>query len=263
MCQDEVTVSALYRVSSSLFLAGFRALKVDLRVQGAEHIPSDGPVVLASNHISYLDFAFVMLAPPAPRREVRFLARDDFFRHPVTGFLLHRLGQIPVDVHGDAMRSAEAARAVLEDGGILGIHPEGTISPSYVPRRAKSGVVRLADSVGAPIVPVAVWGSQRLLTKGRPARPARGAAVVVRYGEAFRPAARTAMLRTAEVMERITVELARAQSSYPQRPAPPPHDWWQPAHLGGSAPCPAAAEQAIRRQNEERRTRREGRAQAS
>ena len=255
-------MSALYRFGSALFLTGFRALGVDLRVQGAEHIPAEGPAVLASNHIGYLDFAFVMLAPPAPRREVRFLARDDFFRNPVTGYLLRRLGQIPVDVHGDAMRSAEAAQAVLTDGGIVGIHPEGTISPSFVPRRGKSGVVRLADSAGAPIVPVALWGTQRLLTKGRPARPTRGAAVVVRYGEPFRPTARTSMLRTNEVMQRINEELARAQASYPQRPGPPPHDWWQPAHLGGSAPTPQAADAAIRQQNEERRARREARDQA-
>ena len=246
-------MSALYRFGSSLFFAGFRALGVDLRVTGHEHIPATGPVVLASNHVGYLDFAFVMLGPPAPRREVRFLARDDFFRNPVTGFLLRRLGQIPVDVHGDALQAAAAAQAVLEDGEVVGLHPEGTISPSFVPRRAKSGVVRLADSVEAPIVPVALWGSQRLLTKGRPARPTRGAAVVVRYGEAFRPTARTAMLRTQQVMERIGAELARAQASYPQRPGPPPEDWWQPAHLGGSAPTPEEAEAAIRAQNEARR----------
>jgi 1-acyl-sn-glycerol-3-phosphate acyltransferase len=252
-------VSALYRFGSALFLGGFRALGVDLRVTGHEHIPTTGPAVLASNHIGYLDFAFVMLGPPAPRREVRFLARDDFFRNPVTGFLLRRLGQIPVDVHGDALQAAAAAQAVLEDGEVVGLHPEGTISPSFVPRRAKSGVVRLADSVEAPIVPVALWGSQRLLTKGRPARPTRGATVVVRYGEAFRPSARTAMLRTQEVMERIGAELVRAQAAYPQRPGPPPDDWWQPAHLGGSAPTPEEAEAAIRAQNEARRQARETR----
>jgi len=246
-------MSALYRFGSSLFLGGFRALGVDLRVHGAEHLPATGPLVLASNHIGYLDFAFVMLAPPAPRREVRFLARDDFFRNPVTGFLLRRLGQIPVDVHGDPMQAAAAARAVLADGGIVGIHPEGTISPSFVPRRAKSGVVHLADSVGAPIVPVAVWGSQRLVTKGRPARPTRGAVVMVRYGEPFRPTARTSILRAREVMQRITDELSQAQASYPQRPGPAPHDWWQPAHLGGSAPTPEAAEAAITAQNDTRR----------
>ena len=252
-------MTALYRVGSALFLGGFRALGVDLRVHGHEHIPAEGPVVLASNHISYLDFAFVMLAAPAPRREVRFLARDDFFHNPVTGFLLRRLGQIPVDVHGDPMQAAQAAQTVLEAGEVVGIHPEGTISPSFVPRRAKSGVVRLADSVEAPIVPVALWGSHRLLTKGRPMRPTRGATVVVRYGEPFRPTARTSLLRTREVMERITTELAHAQDGYPQRPGPPPHDWWVPAHLGGSAPTPEAADAAIADQNATRQAARRGR----
>jgi len=249
-------VSALYRVSSALFLAGFKALGVDLRVTGHEHIPTDGPVVLASNHIGYLDFAFVVLAPPAPRREVRFLARDDFFTNPISGFLLRRLGQIPVDVHGDPMGAAAAAEEALERGEAIGIHPEGTISPSFVPRRAKSGVVRMADSVEAPIVPVALWGSQRIITKGRPVRPTRGATVLVRYGEPFRPTARTSMLRTKEVMERINGELELAQAGYPQRPGPPPDDWWVPAHLGGSAPTPEEADAVIRSQDEERRGRR-------
>ncbi|MEX2549472.1 MAG: lysophospholipid acyltransferase family protein [Nitriliruptoraceae bacterium] len=251
-------MSTLYRVGSSLFLAGFKALGVDLRVTGHEHIPAEGPVVLASNHIGYLDFAFVMLAPPAPRREVRFLARDDFFTNPVAGFLLRRLGQIPVDVHGDPMTAAAAAQEVLQRGEAIGIHPEGTISPSFVPRRAKSGVVRLADSADAPIVPVALWGSQRVVTKGRPVRPTRGATVLVRYGEPFRPRARTSMLRTKEVMERIRTELERAQASYPQRPGPPPDDWWLPAHLDGSAPTPEDADAVIRSQDEARRARRLG-----
>lgn len=251
-------MSALYRVGSALFLAGFKALGVDLRVTGHEHIPSDGPVVLASNHIGYLDFAFVMLAPPSPRREVRFLARDDFFTNPVSGFLLRKLGQIPVDVHGDPMGAAAAAEEVLQRGEAIGIHPEGTISPSFVPRRGKSGVVRLADSVEAPIVPVALWGSQRVVTKGRPVRPTRGATVLVRYGEPFRPTARTSMLRTKEVMERINAELALAQAAYPQRPGPPPDDWWVPAHLGGSAPTPEEADAVIRSQDEQRRARRLG-----
>jgi 1-acyl-sn-glycerol-3-phosphate acyltransferase len=249
-------MSALYRTVSALYLGGFRALRVDLRVHGADHIPATGPVVLASNHISYLDFAFVMLGAPAPRREVRFLARDDFFHHPVMGFLLRRLGQIPVDVHGDPMQAAAAAQDRLADGEVIGIHPEGTISPSFVPRRGKSGVVRLADSVDAPIVPVALWGSQRLLTKGHTSRPQRGACVVVRYGEPFRPTGRTAMLRTRQVMERIRAELALAQASYPQRPGPPPHDWWQPAHLGGSAPTPDQGDAAITAQTTTRRAQR-------
>lgn len=246
-------MGALYTAGSKLFLAAFRALGVDLRVNGAEHIPSHGCAVLASNHLSYLDFAFVMLAPPAPRREVRFMARQEFFDQPVLGGLMRRMGQIPVDVHGDALKAADEAKTALVNGELVGVHPEGTISPSFIPRRAKSGAVRLADAVEAPIVPTAVWGSQRLLTKGRPLRPQRGVTVMVRYGEAFRPSARTGMARSAELMERITALLEECRRAYPQRPGPPPDDWWLPSDMGGSAPTPQEAEALLAEQTERRR----------
>jgi 1-acyl-sn-glycerol-3-phosphate acyltransferase len=250
-------VGALYTTGSALFLSGFRALGVDLRSIGHEHIPTTGPAVLASNHIGYLDFAFVALAPPAPRREVRFLARHEFFEHPVGGPLLRALGQIPVDVHGDPMRAAEVAGEALGRGEIVGVHPEGTISPSFVPRRAKSGAVRLADAAGVPIVHVALWGTQRLLTKGRPARPQRGVVVTVRYGEPFVPTGRTTMARSRQLMDRIGELVALSQRSYPQR-AVPGDDWWVPAHLGGSAPTAEEAEERLREQDAARRAARQG-----
>jgi 1-acyl-sn-glycerol-3-phosphate acyltransferase len=249
-------VNAWYRAGSRLFEAGFRTLGIDLRSIGHDNIPDRGPVVLASNHIGYLDFAFVSLAPPRPRRPVRFLARHEFFEQPVAGPLLRRLEQIPVDVHGDALSAAQAAQTALEQGDVVGLHPEGTISPSFVPRRAKSGAVRLADAAGAPLVPVAVWGSQRLLTKGRPPRPSRGVVVTVRYGEPFVPSGRTGAARTRELMARITDLVDESQRTYPQRAAGPPHDWWVPAHLGGSAPTPEEAEQRLAAQEAERRARR-------
>jgi 1-acyl-sn-glycerol-3-phosphate acyltransferase len=248
-------VGALYRVGSRLFEAGFAAFGIDLRSIGHENIPAEGPAVLAINHVGYLDFALAALAPPRPRREVRYLARRDFFEKPITGRLLYSIRQIPVDVHGDPRQAAEVAQAALEAGDIVGIHPEGTISPSFVPRRGKSGAVRLADSAQAPIVPVGIWGSQRLLTKGRPARPSRGVVVLVRYGEPFRPSGRTGMARTKELMTRIDALVQRNQLEYPQRPVPG-DDWWLPAHLGGSAPTPEEAELALAAQEEERRTRR-------
>ncbi len=249
-------MGALYTVGSRVFEAGFKAMAVDLRSSGHHHLPASGPAVLATNHIGYLDFCFVMLAPPRPRREVRFLARREFFELAVVGPALRELGQIPVDVHGDARAAAADATDALERGEIIGVHPEGTISPSFVPRRGKSGAVRLADSVEAPIVPAAIWGSQRLLTKGRQPRPPRGVTVMVRYGEPFRPISRTGAARTREVMERITSLLDDLQRAYPQRPGPPPNDWWLPAHLGGSAPTPEEAEELLRTQDELRRQRR-------
>ncbi|MEX2486760.1 MAG: lysophospholipid acyltransferase family protein [Nitriliruptoraceae bacterium] len=245
-------MGVLYRVGSRLIEAGLAALDVDLRVEGAEHVPASGPGILVSNHIGYLDFALVMLAPPRPRREVRFLARKEFFDKPVLGMLMRRLGQIPVDVHGDPMAAAAATRAALESGALVGLHPEGTISPSFELRRAKSGAVRLAEQTGAPIVPVALWGSQRLLTKGRPLRPERHVTVLVRYGEPFVPEGRTAMVRTRTVMERIGAMLAELQDAYPQTPDLD-DPWWLPARLGGSAPTPGEAELRIAEQNARRR----------
>jgi 1-acyl-sn-glycerol-3-phosphate acyltransferase len=246
-------VTTVYSVGSRLFEVGFRVFGVRRRLVGVEHLPSAGPAILASNHISYLDFCFVMLAPPRPRREVRFLARAEFFEQPVTGFLLRRLRQIPVDVHGDPTTATEAAVACLRRGELVGLHPEGTISPSFVPRRGRSGAVRLADATGAPIVPCAVWGSQRLLTKERPVSLSRGVAVEVHYGPPLHPTAATVEGRTEELMDRIRVLLADAQRAYPQRSTTPPDDWWVPAHLGGSAPTPQEAEARIQAQIAERR----------
>lgn len=242
----------LYTVGSGLFRAGFRILGIDVRSVGHQHIPATGPVILASNHIGYLDFSFVALAPPRPR-PVRFLARNEFFERRLVGWALRRLGQIPVDVHGDPVAAMAAATQALAAGEVIGLHPEGTISPSFVPRRGRSGAIRLAWETSAPLVPVALWGSQRLLTKGRPVRLTRGVHVLVRYGEPYHPQpGAPAALRTKELMERITALLELNWRDYPVRPSPP-DDWWLPAHLGGSAPTPAQAEEHLRRQVEERR----------
>ena len=245
-----------YDVGSALFFAGFRARAIDLRSIGHENIPRTGPVILASNHVGYLDFCFVMLAPPAPRRPVRFLARSEFFERRFVGWALRRLGQIPVDVHGDPLAAMQAATAALSAGEIVGLHPEGTISPSFVPRRAKSGAIRLAWASEAPVVPAAVWGSQRLLTKWRDPRPTRGVTVLVRYGEPYLPEpGAPAALRARELMDRIGALLELNWRDYPTRPHPG-DDWWVPAHLGGSAPTPEEAEERLRQQVDERRARR-------
>jgi 1-acyl-sn-glycerol-3-phosphate acyltransferase len=253
-------VTAFYSFGSRLFELGFWALALDRRVTGVEHIPTEGPAIIASNHVGYLDFCFVMLAPPRPRREVRFLARREFFDRPVTGFLLRRLRQIPVDVYGDAPTAIEAATAALRAGELVGLHPEGTISPSFVPRRGKSGAIRLADATGAPVIPAAVWGSQRLLTKGRPPSIQRRVAIEVHYGPPLEPTSDTVGGRTEELMCRIRDLLAEAQSAYPQRPAGPGDDWWIPAHLGGSAPTLEEAEARLAAQRAQRRREREQRA---
>jgi 1-acyl-sn-glycerol-3-phosphate acyltransferase len=249
----------LYTSIAALFRLGWRALALDVRPLDHQHIPARGPVILASNHVGYLDFCFVALAPPRPRRQVRFLARHDLWDRRIVGWAMSGMGQIPVDAHGDPAAALALAEDRLRAGEVIGLHPEGTISPSFVPRQGRTGAVRLARATGAPIVPVAVWGSQRLLTKWRPAKLTRHVAVTVRYGEPFHPAEGSAEEATAELMDRIRGLLAQSQATHPQQPGPAPgDDWWIPAHLGGSAPTPEEAEARIVAQMAERRARRAG-----
>jgi len=226
-------VPTLYSAASRVFELGFRAVGVVQHVDGLEHVPASGPAIIASNHIGYLDFAFVMLGPPRPRREVRFLARGDLFERPLTGAALRALRQIPVDQHGDPKAAMDAARRSLEAGELVGLHPEGTVNPTFLPLRAKSGAIRLAQATGAPIVPCAVWGSQRLLTKWRPPQwPGRGIPVRVRYGAPFLPGEGPASASTRELMRRIGAMVDELIGLDPA----PAGAWWVPADRGGSAP---------------------------
>ncbi len=248
----------LYSSASRVFEAGFLVAGVDLTVEGVEHLPASGPAIVASNHIGYLDFAFVMLAAPRPRREMAFLARGDLFERRFTGRALRSLGQIPVDEHGDPAGTLRAAREQLERGGMLGLHPEGTVNPTFLPIRGKSGAIRLAQQTGAPIIPTSVWGSQRLLTKWRPpAWPERGIDVRVTYGEPFVPPSGPASGSTRELMARITALVERAIAEE----GAPPGSWWVPAEHGGGAPRLAEVDARLEAQVEERRERRRRAAQ--
>jgi 1-acyl-sn-glycerol-3-phosphate acyltransferase len=248
-------MGTVYSSVSRLFEIGFRATGIDLRIEGLENLPASGPAIVASNHVGYVDFAFVMLSPPRPRREMAFLTRGDLFERPVVGPALRALGQIPVDQHGDPALAMRAAENHLAAGGIVGLHPEGTINPTFLPLQGKSGAVRLAQRTGAPIIPTAVWGSQRLLTKWRPAGvPERGIEVRVTYGEPFVPPPGPASGSTRALMARITALVERSIADE----AAPTGSWWVPAVHGGGAPGLAEVTERLEAQVRERRARRRG-----
>ena len=249
-------MGAVYSSVARLFELGFRVTGVERRVDGLEHLPASGPAIIASNHVGYVDYAFVMLGPPRPRREVAFLARSDFFEQPLVGTALRALRQIPVDAHGDPTGALRAAVAHLEAGGIVGLHPEGTINPSFLPLKGRTGAVRLAQLTGAPIVPTAVWGSQRLLTKWRPpAWPERRIPVRVIYGEPYHPGEGRPAALTLDLMGRIRALVEQAIRDEEA----PPGSWWVPAAHGGSAPDPEEVAARLAEQARERRERRLGR----
>lgn len=248
-----------YRVVIGAALAGFRAMGWQLRVHGAEHLPTEGPAVLASNHIGYLDFVFLGYAARERGRLVRFLARKDAFDHPISGPLMRGMRHIPVDFPEGGRQATLEAVERLRAGEVVGLFPEGTISPSFVPREGKPGAARIAMTVRAPLVPAAVWGSQRILTKWRPRNFQRGVAVEIHCGAPvqYEPE-ETPEAVTSRLMDAIRRLLDDAISSYPQRPAGDDDRWWLPARLGGTAPTLEEAEARLAQQEAERRARKKG-----
>lgn len=236
----------VYRGVIATLLTVFRAQGWDVRASGTEHVPRTGGAIIATNHVGYLDFTFVgyaVLQAPG-KRLTRFAAKKETFDHAVSGPLMRAMKHIPVDRAGAASDSIQHAVELLQSGELVGMFPESTISQSFVPLPGKTGTVRMAQEAQVPIVPGAVWGSQRLFTKGRPRRLGqRNVAVTVDFGEplAVRPDDDPADA-TAELMGRIGTLVDDAQRAYPQAPAGGEDPWWVPAHLGGTAPTPAEAE---------------------
>ncbi|MCW3815634.1 1-acyl-sn-glycerol-3-phosphate acyltransferase [Micromonospora sp. DR5-3] len=220
----------------------FRVLDLRLQVTGSHHVPRTGGAVLASNHVSYLDFIFCGYGAYESRRLVRFMAKESVFTHKVSGPLMRGMKHIPVNRAAGA-GSYQTAVSALRRGEVVGVFPEATISRSFTVKELKSGAARMAQQAGVPLLPVALWGTQRLWTKGRPRTlTRRHTPITILVGEPMDPAGYPdATTMTAELRNRLSALVDRAQREYPEQPAGPDDAWWQPAHLGGTAPTPERA----------------------
>jgi 1-acyl-sn-glycerol-3-phosphate acyltransferase len=220
----------------------FRVLDLRLRVIGGEHVPISGGAVLASNHISYLDFIFCGLGAQQSGRLVRFMAKQEVFAHPVGGPLMRGMRHIPVNRRAGA-GAYGAAVSALRAGEVVGVFPEATISRSFTVKELKNGTARMARDAGVPILPVALWGTQRLWTKGRPRNlTRRHTPITILVGKPIDTAGyadQTSVM--AELRTRLGALVDQAQREYPETPSSPEESWWQPAHLGGTAPTPEEA----------------------
>lgn len=227
----------------------FKALGMSFQISGAEHIPRSGGAILASNHISYVDFIFNGLAAQPSKRLVRFMAKKEAFDHPVSGPIMRSLHHIAVDrAHGEGslQDAVEYARA----GEIVGIFPEATISRSMEVKELKTGAVRAAADAGVPLIPMVVWGTQLLKTKDHDADLwGRGKTVILSVGEPIPvtgedPSAETALLKASlcELLDQAIADF----------PIAPEGQWWAPARLGGTAPTP---DEAARLDDEEKAAR--------
>lgn len=239
-------------------VAWFKLMGWDVDVRGSHHIPATGPAVLATNHVGYLDFTYVGYAARERRRLVRFLAKKEIFDHKVAGPLMRGMHHISVDRFGRADAAVRAASDALRRGEVIGMFPESTISRSFLPAAGKTGAARMAMSAAAPLIPGAVWGSQRILTKGRPRNFQRKVAISVEFGApiAYEPDDDAGEV-TKRLMVRISELVEQAAERYPQKPAGDDDRWWLPAHLGGTAPSVAEAEEIAVAERIGRRARRQ------
>ncbi|WP_062216138.1 1-acyl-sn-glycerol-3-phosphate acyltransferase [Streptomyces sp. NBRC 109706] len=215
----------------------FKVLDLRFDISGDEHVPRQGGAVLASNHIGYMDFIFAGFACRPAKRLVRFMAKESIFRHKVSGPLMRAMKHIPVDrARGD--QSFAPALKALREGEIVGVFPEATISPSFTLKKFKSGAARMAQEAQVPLLPVALWGTQRLWTKGRKRDLRRNhIPITIRIGQPlFAEPDEPAASVTERLRERVHELLDAAQRAYPDKPEKPEDAWWLPAHLGGGAP---------------------------
>ena len=169
------------------------------------------------------------------------MAKSSVFDHWFAGPLMRAMKHIPVD-RAAGTAAFETSVQALREGQVVGIFPEATISRSFTVKNLKAGVARMAIDAQVPIVPAAVWGGQRVATKGHKVTLRRGVAVTVLLGEPLVPLpgekVQQLLRRTKAAMEAL---LEDAQQTYPQQPAGPDDRWWLPAHLGGTAPTPEEA----------------------
>lgn len=231
----------------------FKATGLRFQLTGTEHVPRTGGAVLAFNHISYVDFILGGYVAVPAKRVVRFMAKEALFRHRVSGPLMRGMHHISVDRSAGAASYREALR-YLAEGELVGVFPEATISRSFELKEFKSGAVRMAAAAKVPIIPVLLWGTQRMMTKDHPRDFSRGQTIAITVGapittsRAENPNDATQRLRStmADLLKQ-TVE------AYPDAEQPP-GSWWLPASYGGSAPTPERAEELDAEEKERRGT---------
>lgn len=220
-----------------------RALDLRVQVAGDDRVPRSGPVVLAANHVSFLDFLLAGLAADRSRRLVRFLTRHEVVEHPATRWAMAAMGHVPVDRRSPAAAYLHARR-LLREGEALGVFPEAGVSRSYTVRALMPGAVALARETGAPLLPVAIWGPQRILTAKQRPDLRRGRPVSLLVGEPLDVGAAPDVV-TATRLLGVTLQrmLDGLQSEERHQPRPGERAVWHPAHRGGHALTVERAEQ--------------------
>jgi 1-acyl-sn-glycerol-3-phosphate acyltransferase len=175
------------------------------------------------------------------------MSKRELFDHRYTGPLMRSMHHIEVD-RGAGTTSYDTALEYLRGGEAVGIFPEATISRAMELKEFKTGAVRIAAAAGVPLVPVVLWGTQRMVTKDHPRDFSRGKTILIRVGEPQHPAGIDPVAETAELKTAMARMLDEAIAAYPVDEQPP-GAWWVPASHRGTAPT---LEEAARLDAEEK-----------
>lgn len=233
----------------------FRLGDIKVNMVGVENIPKQGGVLLAMNHLSYVDYLMAGYPSVQRGRLTRFMAKREVFDHPIGGPVMRSFHHLSVDREAGSASMDEAVRQ-LRGGEVLGIFPEATISRSFLIKELKTGAVRIAADAGVPLVPVVLFGTQRIMTKGQKRDFSRHKTISIEVGEPMFPSGQDPVAETADLRGRMETMLDRLIVNYPadERPA---GAWWVPKEHGGSAPT---LQEAADMYAEERRLRAERKA---
>ena len=210
-----------------------------IEITGAEHLPVEGPYVLAPNHYSEFDPLIIAVATWRLGRAPRFMAKESLFRVPVLGWALRATGMVPVARSSSAAaakQTLEQSESLVEHGRGVIVYPEGTLTrdPDMWPMRGKTGAVRLAVAGDIPVIPVATWGVDRIMPRYGKLRfwPPRKR-VQVRLGPASDLSAFRGTTGPAKLVAATDVVMADVSALLGElRGLTPPAERWNPSAHG-------------------------------
>ncbi|MBV8348270.1 MAG: 1-acyl-sn-glycerol-3-phosphate acyltransferase [Mycolicibacterium sp.] len=221
----------VFRTLESIAKIAVAAAGTKITYYDLDYIPPHGGAVAAINHTSYIDWLPAALAAHYRHRRIRFMIKEEMRRVRIINFLIKHTGTIPVNRSAGAQAYAIAVER-LKTGELVGVYPEATISRSFELKEFKSGAARMARESNMPIVPIIVWGAQRIWTKDHPKNLGRSKIpMTVRVGPPLYADDSVERTNTA-LRASMTALLRQAQQEYPH----PIGAFWVPRRMGGSAP---------------------------
>jgi 1-acyl-sn-glycerol-3-phosphate acyltransferase len=238
--------SRAWRTLSVAVLRPLLSLLIRNKWQGRENIPKTGGIILAPNHLSYVDWGTDALFCRGTGRYPVFLIKASAFNIKGIGHFLYKAGQLPVyRGRADAALVLKEAEKALASGAVVIIYPEATATrdPELWPMVAKTGVARLALATGAPVIPIAHWGTQDILPYGskkaqlfprKTVRTVAGRPVDLSQWAGQQNSAKALRAATAAIMAEITGLVAQLRG---EEPPAAPYDPSSAARTdGGSSP---------------------------